>query len=318
MEWIEVTGRTIEDARELALDRLGVSEADLEYEVLEAAKSGFLGVGRSDARIRARVKPVSREKPSDRANRRRRRSSGDRRPGPGQAREGQPSGAGRRAGRGADGSADGAGHADSRPPKSRQSRGPRERRSPATSTNEHGSGNRAKAGAVGGTTMTDEMSPEAERQVPPTEQRDVAVEFLTELVQSFGIDATVAGEVTEEDRVEVRIDGSQLGILIGPGAATLSAIEELTQAVVQTRCDGHGGRIRVDVAGYREQRRAALEEFARDQADKVRQSGEERRLEPMGSTDRKVVHDVIAEMDDVQTSSEGEEPRRRVVIRPAS
>ena len=60
---------------------------------------------------------------------------------------------------------------------------------------------------------------------------------------------------------------------------------------------------------------AALEEFALDQADQVRQSGEERRLEPMGSTDRKIVHDVIAEMDDVQTSSEGEEPRRRVVIR---
>jgi spoIIIJ-associated protein len=166
--------------------------------------------------------------------------------------------------------------------------------------------------------MTEEMSPDVERQVPPTEQRDVAVEFLTDLVQAFGLDATVAGEVTDEDRVEVRIDGSTLGILIGPGAATLSAIEELTQAVVQTRCDGHGSRIRVDVAGYREQRRAALEAFARDIAEQVRQSGEERRLEPMGSTDRKVVHDVIAEMDDVQTTSEGEEPRRRVVIRPAS
>src|SRR5581483_7374271 len=71
MEWIEVTGRTVEDAKELALDRLGVAEDDLEFEVIEEPKSGFLGrIGRTEARIRARVKPISREKPGDRRRRR--------------------------------------------------------------------------------------------------------------------------------------------------------------------------------------------------------------------------------------------------------
>src|SRR5881397_811904 len=71
MDWIEVTARTVEDAKELALDRLGVVEYELEYEVVDEARKGLFGIARGDARIRARVKPISREKPSDRKRRRR-------------------------------------------------------------------------------------------------------------------------------------------------------------------------------------------------------------------------------------------------------
>src|SRR5437588_6275963 len=69
MDWIEVTARTVEDAKELALDRLGVVEDELEFEVLDEPRGGLFR--RSDARIRARVKPLSREKPVDRRRRRR-------------------------------------------------------------------------------------------------------------------------------------------------------------------------------------------------------------------------------------------------------
>src|SRR5437016_12573173 len=69
MDWIEVTARTVEDAKELALDRLGVVEDELEFEVLDEPRGGLFR--RSDARIRARVKPLSREKPVDRHRRRR-------------------------------------------------------------------------------------------------------------------------------------------------------------------------------------------------------------------------------------------------------
>src|SRR5438552_3846930 len=71
MDWIEVTARTVEDAKELALDRLGVVEDELEYEIVDEARKGLFGIARGDARIRARVKPISREKPSDRKRRRR-------------------------------------------------------------------------------------------------------------------------------------------------------------------------------------------------------------------------------------------------------
>ena len=63
-------------------------------------------------------------------------------------------------------------------------------------------------------------------------------------------------------------------------------------------------------------RREALSEFARQLAERVRDEDAEQALEPMGASDRKVVHDVVAEMEGVTTTSEGEEPRRRVVIRP--
>src|SRR6476620_3939039 len=76
MEWVETTGRTIAEALDAALDELGVDEEDVEYEVLEEPKSGFLGrLGSSEGRIRARVKPISREKPGERQRRQRRGSS---------------------------------------------------------------------------------------------------------------------------------------------------------------------------------------------------------------------------------------------------
>src|SRR4051795_6780110 len=79
MEWIEVTGRTVEDAKELALDRLGGVEAELEFEVVEEPKAGLFGrIGRTEARIRARVKPLSREKPGDRRRRRSQKNRGRR------------------------------------------------------------------------------------------------------------------------------------------------------------------------------------------------------------------------------------------------
>src|SRR3954451_8553018 len=76
MEWVETTGRSIDAALDAALDELGVDEEDVEFEVLQEPKSGVLGIGRSDARIRARVKPISREKPGERQRRRGARKEG--------------------------------------------------------------------------------------------------------------------------------------------------------------------------------------------------------------------------------------------------
>src|SRR5262245_64760741 len=72
MEWIEVQAKNVDDAVELALDRLGIVADELEFEVLEEPRQGLFGrLGRGSARIRARVKPISREKPADRRRRRR-------------------------------------------------------------------------------------------------------------------------------------------------------------------------------------------------------------------------------------------------------
>jgi spoIIIJ-associated protein len=86
---------------------------------------------------------------------------------------------------------------------------------------------------------------------------------------------------------------------------------------VQREVGGHAARVRVDIAGYRAKRRAALETFTRKVVEEVLTTGEERAMEPMGSIDRKTVHDTVNDIDGVETTSEGEDPRRYVVIRPS-
>lgn len=159
---------------------------------------------------------------------------------------------------------------------------------------------------------------------PPREKVDVdpavvgqaASEFLTGLVTAFGTTGTVSVN-REDDEIEVRVDGTELGLMVGPGGATLLAIQDLTRVASQRRLGDQDTRLRIDIAGYRERRREALSRFATKVADEVKETGSARMLEPMTSADRKIVHDTLVEYDGVSTRSEGEEPRRRVVVEPA-
>ena len=162
-----------------------------------------------------------------------------------------------------------------------------------------------------GESATSEMDLEAQR---------IAVEgFLTELLVAFGrSDATVAVEVGEDEALEASVEGSELGLLVGQKGVTLTAVQELVRSMVQRRFVGQPhARVRVDVAGYRARRKEALARFATTIAESVKESGVAKALDPMGSADRKVVHDTINDIDGVVTVSEGEDAARRVVIRPA-
>ena len=158
-----------------------------------------------------------------------------------------------------------------------------------------------------------------EETVIPMEQHGaVAREFLEGLLGKFSLEAQVDLHTIDDDTLEVAVTGGDLGLLIGPRGATLAAIQELTRTVVQRHAPGtRTPRVLVDVAGYRQKRRAALEKFTQQVASEVVASGQPRVLEPMQAADRKVVHDTANGIEGVRTSSEGEEPRRRVVISPA-
>ncbi|MDP9333623.1 MAG: Jag N-terminal domain-containing protein [Actinomycetota bacterium] len=330
MDWIEVTARTIEEAKELALDRLGVVEDELEYEVVDEARRGLFGIARGDARIRARVKPISREKPSDRKRRRR--------PSEHSQRSGQGGGSGR-GGSGRGGGSPRGGRAGDRPPTTRPDAGdgsrepnqPREARQSPERAPDEGGGRRRRGGrgrgSGGGARAVDSGERPAHPDdkvkaevdvdtVPVANQAEHAAKFADELVRTMGFSASVRTEIDEDD-VTVHIEGDGLGALVGPRGVTIQALEEVVRAVVQHHAGGHSAWVHVDVAGYRQRRRAALAEFARQVAAEVTANGEERALEPMSAADRKVVHDVISEIDGVDTTSEGEEPRRRVVVLPA-
>lgn len=149
------------------------------------------------------------------------------------------------------------------------------------------------------------------------EQQQMVGEFLEGLAGSFGIDATAEKVSADEDSFEVNLagDNAALGLLIGPKGNHLVALHEVTKTMLQRRLPGADrARIRVDVGGYRQKRRQALEAYVRELATTVAESGVEKGLEPMNAADRKVVHDTVNDIEGVDTISVGDEPRRRVVL----
>lgn len=289
MEWVETTGRTVEEAKDAALDQLGVDENDAEFEVLEEARHGLFGRVRSEARVRARVRP-NRPRPKDDRRDRRRRSKGS----------GGAGGSGSRSAEDAGPATGDAGAADADRQQNPRPRAEKQRAQPAAPT--------APTTAQGAT---------MEEDVPLSEQADTGRAFLEGLLSSFGVRAKVDIRTVDEDTVELFVSGDDLGLLIGPGGSTLTAVQEVTRTVVQRQTGGRNGRLLVDVAGYRQKRKAALERFTRSVAEEVKATGAAKSLEPMHAADRKIVHDTVNTIPGVATSSEGEEPRRRVVINPA-
>ena len=156
--------------------------------------------------------------------------------------------------------------------------------------------------------------------VPLAEQGEIAKKFLEGLLESMEITATVTVREIDTETVEIAIDAepaTELGVLVGPRGTTLQALQEVTRTVVQSKTDGRTDRILVDVARYRERRVAALAKFGQKVAQEVIESGTERALEPMSPADRKAIHDGLTGIEGITTRSEGEEPRRFVVIAPA-
>jgi spoIIIJ-associated protein len=303
VEWVETTGKTLAEAKEQALDQLGVAEDEAEFEVVEEEKTGLFGRVRREARVRARVRPLEPRPKTERRRSGRERSRGgraggngrDKRAG-GRKRAEKPAGKAEKQPEKQGPSRSGPTRA--RPSEPRRDRAPRGRREPA----ENQSTKREEKRTMG-------------EPVELEQQGELVEDFLDGLLEAFGLDGELSREAVDDETVEVRIEGDDLGLLIGPRGNTLQAIQELARAAVQCRSDGPlEGRLRVDVAGYRERRRSALGEFAHRIADEVKAEGGERALEPMSAADRKIVHDAVNEIDGVSTVSEGEEPRRRVVI----
>lgn len=137
--------------------------------------------------------------------------------------------------------------------------------------------------------------------------------FLTGLTEAFAIDSDVTID-TSNDEIMARIEGKH-GLLLGPKARTLDAIQELTRVTAQ-RTVPSSIRIKVDVGGYREARRVSLQGFARKAGDKAIDDAVEVVLEPMSSADRKIIHDELNDFAGVSTRSAGTDPRRRVIVVP--
>ena len=283
MEWVETTGNTIDEAKDLALDQLGVDSADAEFEILEEPKVGLFGRTRGVARVRARVSPRS---PRPKTERRRRSKRDDR--GGDKPRAEKPA------------------RSESAPSTNGGA-------STAPAKAEPSNGGDGDGGRRGGRNT----AKPAREPMDVQEQIDVLSSFLEGLGSSFGLQVS-AEATSEEEEVRVNLEGDGLGVLVGPRLATLDAIQEIARNALQRQADGREyARVVVDVQGIRQRRKEALGEFVAEAAEQVRTDGVTVVFEVMSSADRKIVHDVTSSLEGVQSSSEGEDPRRRVVLRPA-
>jgi spoIIIJ-associated protein len=150
------------------------------------------------------------------------------------------------------------------------------------------------------------------------EQADAVADFVEELLERMGIDA-IAEPTTHRGHVYIDIvDGPEddMALLIGRHGQTLDAIQELARTAVGRRLDDRI-RVLVDVGDYRKRQEERLVEGAREVAERVQRTGSEEQLDPMNAYERKLVHDVVAEFEGLESISEGVDPDRFVVVRPA-
>lgn len=151
-------------------------------------------------------------------------------------------------------------------------------------------------------------------------ESEIAADYMEGLLDILDYDGdidelVVAGRPVVEV-VEGTESGRRLNALVGTRGATLEALQELTRLAI-FRQTGSPSRLLLDVGGYRAARRKELAAVAKNAAEKVKEYGEAVRLEPMSAFERKCVHDVVNAIAGVQSESEGVEPSRRIVVRPA-
>ncbi|MDU7383261.1 MAG: R3H domain-containing nucleic acid-binding protein [Schaalia turicensis] len=149
------------------------------------------------------------------------------------------------------------------------------------------------------------------------EEGELAADYLEELLDIADLDGDIEIDV-ENDRASVEIISEESGTLerlVGEDGEVLDALQELTRLAVQTET-GERSRLMLDIAGFRADRKAELQDIAMEAIARLRATGVSQKLDPMNPFERKVCHDVVA-TEGLRSESEGSEPHRCVVILPA-
>ena len=299
MEWIETTGTSIDEAKDLALDRLGVAEDELEIQVLTEPSSAMFGLKKTEARLRARVRPISpqikternsknnRDKNRKRSNQGRKNTNNKTNSEKSQKNNNQKNS--KKTSEQLDDAKNSSKNKDNRPEKATKAKNnPRTRK--------------------------DEMETE---KMDLSTQAEITESFLAGLLEKMGLESRVTSTI-EDERLTVEAHGLNLGLAIGHQGQTVRAITELSRTIIQRKSRGSAsGSMTVDIGGYRALRQSNLEKFAKAQAEAVLSDGISRALDPMGAADRRVAHNAVSDIEGVETISEGSNMDRRVVIQLA-
>ena len=291
IKFIDVTGKTEDEAIQSALAQLKMDRDDVSVEILERAKAGFLGIGSAPARVRVsyddgkaeEVKLV--EKPAA--------PKPEKKVEPASAPKAVPMYA----------------------PEVLQKKEPR-------AAKEERSGRPARE-------ERRERAKSAERAERPAPQpkpivdlgeecRDEKSEqirsFLKGLLEHMDSAAEIKIYESEKGRYKVYLEGEKLGALIGRRGETLDAIQQLTNYSINRGSEKNRVRVQVDAENYREKREQSLERLAEKVAGKVTKYRRNVTLEPMNAYERHVIHTALQDTPGVTTFSIGTEPNRRVVV----
>ena len=279
MSFIDVTGKTEEEAIGKALAQLGLDRDDVSVEILERAKSGFLGLGACPAKVRvtygekedilADLKPLSAVKEEP-------------------VRESKPVKAQQP-------------KAEKKPErKPREKTEPKVKAEPKSEPKPKAEGKPAPAPVGNGEEIRDEKS-------------DAIRAFLSGLLKQMEVEAEVQVYLPEKGRYKVLLVGDNLGALIGRRGETLDAVQQLTSYSVN-RTGGSRVRIQLDAENYRDRREKSLQHLANKVAAKVVKYRHSVTLEPMNAYERHVIHTALQDVPGVTTYSTGVEPSRRVIV----
>ena len=168
------------------------------------------------------------------------------------------------------------------------------------------------------------LSPVPEKSVEPVEiteelnaKIEIARQYLMDIFNHMNVgEITVSFNVEENSTIKIALDGAEIGTVIGKRGETLDAIQYLV-CLVANRLDGEYVRFTINAGNYREKREETLKNLAQRMAKKVLKTGRPAALEPMNPYERRIIHAVITDIEGVYSKSAGEEPNRKVVIKPS-
>ena len=276
IKFIDMTGKTEDEAIRRALEQLGLERDDVSVEILERAKSGFLGIGGSPATVRVSY------------------DDGQPEPKPEPVKP-EPKSA--------------APKAEKKPvycaevlQKEVRAREKQEREAKRGERRAEPKAEKAPREPV---VLGQEVRDEKSEQIRT---------FLSGLLEHMDAKAEVKVYEVEKNRYKVILEGEKLGALIGRRGETLDAIQQLTNYSINRGGESKRARVQIDAENYREKREESLERLAQKVAGKVVKYRRNVTLEPMNAYERHVIHTALQDTQYITTFSIGTEPNRRVVV----
>jgi spoIIIJ-associated protein len=347
-EAIEQSGRTVDDAVQAALRRLGLSRAQVEVEVLDEGRTGIFGIGHAQSLVR--VTPRTGTQSQGRQSPSRSLPKIDDYSDLTEIEPGQSGESRRRGGRSGGGRRTGDRRAVVQSPDRESASATetqrevqpdhRSRSRPQQVTTGSGGRRERVRGRQGGRNRGRGREESRERQPartplapfelladpdfePNENPQQFAVEVLTDVAHQLGFDVEVTAREPQTPMdglghavavLDITPVGEEdLGLLIGRHGAHVSALQYVVNVIVSRALDGNNP-VTVDVDGYRRRRETALEEMAQRAASEVRERGEPVTLGVMPAAERRIIHLQLQEDPDLKTESFGEGSSRRVRI----